>query len=201
MLDAQIRLFVAAHARDRIFVHAGVVAREGRALVIPGESFSGKTTLVRRPGGAGRNLLLRRVRGPRRRGPSASLSAPAVDPRGRLESHAGTNVGESAAWPPWTAPRWRRVVVTRYRPGAEWRPTRLSRARECWRCSANTVPAQRAPGGIAAGGDAERSPEPSCSRATEGRRACRGGVDARGFCRAPPLAQTTSSSSARHAQI
>lgn len=49
LLDAfqsDIRLLVAENARDRVFVHAGVVGWRGRAIVIPGLSFSGKTTLV-----------------------------------------------------------------------------------------------------------------------------------------------------------
>ena len=46
MLDAQVRMFIAANTRDWIFVHAGAVACGGRAVVLPGESFSGKTTLV-----------------------------------------------------------------------------------------------------------------------------------------------------------
>ena len=37
---------VANYAPDRVFVHAGVVAWRGRALVLPGTSFAGKTTLV-----------------------------------------------------------------------------------------------------------------------------------------------------------
>jgi hypothetical protein len=39
--------FVAEHAPDHLFVHAGVVGWEGRAIVMPGTSFAGKTTLVR----------------------------------------------------------------------------------------------------------------------------------------------------------
>jgi hypothetical protein len=41
-----LELWVAEHAIDRIFVHAGVVAIDGRALLLPGRSFSGKTTLT-----------------------------------------------------------------------------------------------------------------------------------------------------------
>lgn len=37
---------VAVHARRRLFVHAGVVGWRGRAILIPGRTFSGKTTLV-----------------------------------------------------------------------------------------------------------------------------------------------------------
>jgi hypothetical protein len=39
-------LHVANHALDRVFIHAGVVAWRGSALVFPGTSFAGKTTLV-----------------------------------------------------------------------------------------------------------------------------------------------------------
>jgi hypothetical protein len=45
-LDVQIRARIALLARDRIFVHAGVVALGGRALILPGRSFTGKSTLV-----------------------------------------------------------------------------------------------------------------------------------------------------------
>src|SRR5918997_1140655 len=45
-LDSGLRAVVALHARDRVFIHAGVVARGGRALILPGSSLSGKTTLV-----------------------------------------------------------------------------------------------------------------------------------------------------------
>jgi len=44
--QADLELFVAIHARTRVIVHAGVVGWQGRAIVIPGRSFSGKTTLV-----------------------------------------------------------------------------------------------------------------------------------------------------------
>jgi hypothetical protein len=46
VLDAQLRARIAVTAPDFVFVHAGVVAVDGRAVVLPGLSFSGKTTLV-----------------------------------------------------------------------------------------------------------------------------------------------------------
>ncbi len=45
-LDAQIRAHVALRAPRHIFIHAAVVGAYGRAIVIPGSSFSGKTTLA-----------------------------------------------------------------------------------------------------------------------------------------------------------
>src|ERR1700749_1585645 len=46
MLDAQIRAQVALLAPEHIFVHAGVVALDGRAVLLPGFTFTGKTTLT-----------------------------------------------------------------------------------------------------------------------------------------------------------
>ncbi len=44
--DSDLRLQIAIAAREKLFVHAGVVGWQGKAIVIPGRSFSGKTTLV-----------------------------------------------------------------------------------------------------------------------------------------------------------
>lgn len=46
LLEGQIRMYVGLNAPNRIFVHAGVVAHRGAAIVMPGLSFAGKTTLV-----------------------------------------------------------------------------------------------------------------------------------------------------------
>lgn len=45
-LEHDIPLMMGAHTREWVFVHAGVVGIEGRALLLPGQSFSGKSTLV-----------------------------------------------------------------------------------------------------------------------------------------------------------
>ncbi len=44
--DAMIRVTVGESAVDRVFMHAGVVAWNGKAILIPADSFKGKTTLV-----------------------------------------------------------------------------------------------------------------------------------------------------------
>ncbi|MFP4121503.1 MAG: hypothetical protein ACLFWI_10995 [Coleofasciculus sp.] len=45
-LDTDLRLQIGMLVQDRLFVHAGVVGWRGQAIVIPGRSFSGKTTLT-----------------------------------------------------------------------------------------------------------------------------------------------------------
>jgi hypothetical protein len=46
VLGQRIREHVAINAPRHTFVHSGAVAHNGRAIIIPGPSFSGKTTLV-----------------------------------------------------------------------------------------------------------------------------------------------------------
>lgn len=47
VLDAQLRMTIATQAPTGAFIHAGAVSVHGRAIVLPGFSFAGKTTLVR----------------------------------------------------------------------------------------------------------------------------------------------------------
>jgi hypothetical protein len=145
MLDAQVRLFVAATAPDAIFVHAGVVAQDGRALVIPGESFSGKTTLVSALVQAGATYysdeyavldLAGRVHPYPR-----PLSIRSSDGSTVTERHVADLGGTAAEGSAEVAT----VVVTRYRAGCEWRPKRLSPGRGLVALLANTVPAQERP--------------------------------------------------------
>ena len=44
--DSLIRATVAEDAVDRVFIHAGAVGWKGKAIVMPADSFQGKTTLV-----------------------------------------------------------------------------------------------------------------------------------------------------------
>lgn len=45
-IESRLRLTVAEFASERVFLHAGVVGWNGKAIIIPAKSFSGKTTLV-----------------------------------------------------------------------------------------------------------------------------------------------------------
>ena len=46
LMLSDLELWVAEHARRNVFVHAGCVAVDGAAIVIPGRSMSGKTSLT-----------------------------------------------------------------------------------------------------------------------------------------------------------
>lgn len=46
ILESDLQLLVATHSTQGLFIHAGVVGWQGKAILIPGRSFAGKTTLV-----------------------------------------------------------------------------------------------------------------------------------------------------------
>jgi hypothetical protein len=46
LLGGHMTIYVAEHAPEYVFLHAGVVAWEDRALLLPGQSYAGKSTLV-----------------------------------------------------------------------------------------------------------------------------------------------------------
>jgi hypothetical protein len=46
VLLSSLELWVAEHARDRVFVHAGCAVHDGRAIVVPGRTMSGKSSLT-----------------------------------------------------------------------------------------------------------------------------------------------------------
>lgn len=45
-LDSMIRVTIGEFAADRVFLHAGVVSWKGKAIIMPADSFQGKTTLT-----------------------------------------------------------------------------------------------------------------------------------------------------------
>lgn len=44
--DTCVRILVAEFAKDRVFIHCGVVVWNGKTVLFPGDSYTGKTTLV-----------------------------------------------------------------------------------------------------------------------------------------------------------
>lgn len=143
-LEHHLEEFVAQEAPDRIFVHAGVVAWKGRAIVIPGSSHSGKTSLVK--------ALLDR-------GATYYSDEYAVlDDRGRVHPYArplrirdADDLGRRVTAAEMGARSGRvalpvgLVASTRYTPGARWRPRTLSRGEATLELLSHTVPARFRP--------------------------------------------------------
>jgi hypothetical protein len=116
------------NARDRVFVHAGVVGWQGRAILLPGRSMAGKSTLVRALLAAGATyysdeFAVLDAKGrvhpfPRRlslRRPGMLSDRPHAADLGAATGSRPLPVGL--------------IVHTEYRPGAGWRPKPLTAAR------------------------------------------------------------------------
>jgi hypothetical protein len=127
-LDSTMRVRIAYEARDRIFVHAGVVAYAGGALLIPGRSFSGKTTLVAALVEAGATYYSDEYAALDGDGNVHPYARPLSlrDANGQQRNHPVQAFGGSAGEGPLPV---RCVLLTTYRAGAQWAPQTLS-ARE-----------------------------------------------------------------------
>jgi len=143
--EADLRLFVAEMARHRVFVHAGVVGWKGKAIVIPGRSYSGKSTLVAELVRAGATYY--------------SDEYAVFDSRGRVHpfekplelreegKFAQTKVsvaslgGHSGTKPLPVG----LVLMTQFKSGVRWRPRRLTAGKGVLELLFNTVSARRNP--------------------------------------------------------
>jgi hypothetical protein len=144
VFDSQMRAYIALHSPNHIFVHAGVVGYRGRAVVIPGRSFTGKTTLVTELVRAGASYYSDEY---------AVLDAdglvhPYPKPLSiRVFSNVGTHYDvEALGGVAGTEPlRLGLVVFAQYMPGASWEPQLLSSGETVLALLSNTVPAQDRP--------------------------------------------------------
>jgi hypothetical protein len=145
-----LMVHVANHAVDRVFVHAGVVGWAGHALIFPGTSFAGKTTLVAELVRAGasyysdeyavfderglvhpyaRDLQMREAGGVEQRSVTV----------GQLYGSAG-----AAALPV------SHVVFTDYVEGGRWRPQEVSSGLAVLEMMRHAIPVQRTPARVMA---------------------------------------------------
>ena len=144
-LEADMDFYLAQAARQGLFVHAGVVAWKGRAIVIPGRSQSGKTTLVKAFLQAGASFYSDEYavfdgRGrvypyPRR----LSVRADGSDQTSRLSAESlGFEIGAEPL-------PVGLVTLTRYKAGAPWKPNALSPGRGTLGLLANAFAARNRP--------------------------------------------------------
>jgi hypothetical protein len=144
-LESDLRIFVAELATHRVFVHAGVVGWRGKAIVIPGRSYSGKSTLVAALLRAGASYY--------------SDEYAVLDARGRVHPFAkplelreegkfvqtkisAAELGGQVGSKPLPVGL---VLLTQYKQGASWRPRKLSQGKAVLELLFNTVSARRNP--------------------------------------------------------
>ena len=148
LLETDLQLYVAEAAPRRIFVHAGVVRWRGMAILIPGRSLSGKSTLVNELIKAGATYYSDEYAVCDAQGRVHPYSKPlALRKEGdALPKPVGAGGGTMPGRPVVKPLRVGLVVVTNYRPGARWRPRRLSHGRAVIELLNHTIPARMEPG-------------------------------------------------------
>ena len=144
--EADLQLFVADTAPRRVFVHAGVVGLRGKAIVIPGRSFSGKTSLVAALVKAGATYYSDEYAVLDERGRVHHYARPlSIREKGPLEKPKKYRVELLGGKPGAKPLPVGMVVVSKYEAGARWRPRRLSEGEGALELMANTVSARRQP--------------------------------------------------------
>jgi hypothetical protein len=144
---SDVNLYVAENAPRRWFVHAGAVGWKGRAIVIPGPSLSGKTTLVQEFLRAGASYYSDEFAVLDRRGlvhpfaAALSVRGPDSDKREmRPPNQFGSSIGVNPV--PIGC-----VIGTRYLPGARWTRKEIPKGLGVLALLANTVSARNNPSG------------------------------------------------------
>jgi hypothetical protein len=143
--ESHLQLTVAEYAPRRVFVHAGVVGWNGRAILVPGSSFTGKSTLVAELLRAGATYY--------------SDEYAVIDASGRVHPYARDLRIRSSG-----AARMKRmraadfgiasgskplpvalVISTAFKEGGRWRPREVTRGKTVLELLANTVSARSQP--------------------------------------------------------
>ena len=136
---------VVAMAPRRVFVHAGAVGWRGRAILIPGRSFSGKSALVAALVRAGATYYSDEFAGLDHRGRVHPYPRPlSLREDGSEEKRfiAPEDLGGRTGAKPLPVGL---VMATHYRAGARWRPSLLSPGRGLMELLAWVVPARIRP--------------------------------------------------------
>jgi len=128
-----------------VFIHAAAVAWHGKAIIVPGRTMSGKTSLAAEMVRAGATYYSDEYAVLDRHGrvhPYPSPLAIRTEGSNKQERRPVDQIGGEAGKRPLTVGL---VVVTRYRAGASWRPVNLSPGPAALELLANTIPARRRP--------------------------------------------------------
>jgi hypothetical protein len=145
MFESDLQMHVATQAPRRVFVHAGVVGWKGQAIIVPGRSYSGKTTLIAELIKAGAiyysdEYAVLDARG--RVHPYARPLQIREDATGKQTRYAVEKLGGRAGVRPLPV---KLVLVGQYKPGAKWRPRELSAGQGVLEMLNQTVSARTQP--------------------------------------------------------
>jgi hypothetical protein len=144
-LESDLQLYIAEHSQRRVFIHAGVVGWRGKAILMPGSSFSGKTTLTRELMRAGALFYSDEYAVLDRRGRVHPFHRPLQvreNGAGRQTRYTVESLGGVRGVKPLPVGL---VILSHYRSGAPWRPQRLSAGQGALAMMVHAVSARRQP--------------------------------------------------------
>ena len=145
VLEGQVRGYVAMNSPDMTFVHAGAVAHDGRVMIFPGSSFSGKTTLVAALVRAGATYYSDEFAVLDPDGlvhPYAKPLSLRPDPPTEEVDYTVEELGGVAGVEPLPLGM---AVVTNYKPGAQWQPQPMATGAAALALFSNSVNGREAP--------------------------------------------------------
>jgi hypothetical protein len=144
--ESWVRLSVGELSPTRVFVHAGAVGWKGRAILVPGKSFSSKTSLVIELVKAGATYYSDEFAVLDAQGRvHPFLLAPAVREKDGSFPQRALPIEEIGGWAGSKPLPVGLVVLSEYAPGGQWRPRRLSAGPAALALLSNTVSARRSP--------------------------------------------------------
>ena len=136
-VESHLQKTIAQYAREHLFVHAGVAGWRGRALLVPGHSYSGKSTLIQALIRAGAVYFSDEFAVLDSQGFVHPFARPLSlrSPGGKV-SLKPSDLGAQTASEPFLIGA---IAVTRYLPDARWRPVLLSPGKARLELLRNTV--------------------------------------------------------------
>jgi hypothetical protein len=140
-----VHLSVAELAPRRIFVHAGVVGWKGRAIMLPGRTMAGKTTLVAELVKAGATYYSDEFAVLDAEGRVHAFPKPLSLRNGSSSTQRDVSIeelGGKAGTKPLPVGL---VVMSQYKEGARWRPRSLTPDLGALALLSNTIAARRVP--------------------------------------------------------
>jgi hypothetical protein len=144
-LETDLQLHVAERAQRRAFIHAGVVGWQGKAVVLPGRSFSGKTTLTRELIRAGALFYSDEYAVLDSRGRVHPFHRPLQirdDLTARQTKYTIESLGGERGMKPLPVGL---VILSEYRRGARWKPRKVSAGQGALAMMEHAVSARRQP--------------------------------------------------------
>ena len=143
--ERRIKMYVAEMARRRVFIHAGAVGWRGKAIIVPGRTLSGKSTLVAELVRCGAVYYSDEYAVLDEKGrvlPYPQRLAIRIPGSSEERKYRPEEIGGASGTKPLPVGL---VVVGRFKAGRHWRPRRLTAGAAVLELLDNCLPARRKP--------------------------------------------------------